>query len=70
MPTEQEKQWIAAWRCASPELARIRNQELRQLEDIVGLRLLGAGTKPEQSSGLIAFQAWMMRMRVRDLLEE
>ena len=70
MPTEQEKKWIAAWRIASPELERIRNQELRQLDDSEGLRLLGAGPNPEQSSGLIAFQAWMKRMRIRDTREE
>ena len=69
MPTGQEKQWIAAWRSAGPELERGRNQELRQLDEPAGLQLLGAWTTPEQSSGLVAFQALMMRMRVRDLLK-
>jgi hypothetical protein len=35
-PTEQEKQWIAAWRSAGPELERIRNEELRALSDEQG----------------------------------
>ncbi len=38
MPTEQEKQWIAAWRSAGPELERIRNEELRSLSDVEGTR--------------------------------
>ena len=38
MPTEQEKQWIAAWKKAGPELERIRNQELRNLSDEEGTR--------------------------------
>jgi len=38
MPTEQEKQWIAAWRTAGPELERIRNEELRNLSDGEGTR--------------------------------
>lgn len=71
--TEQEKQqlWIAAWRRAGPELERIRNEELRKLDDSAGLRLLGCGTgKPETQNGLVAFQSWMMRMRVLQLMEQ
>ena len=68
MPTEQEKQWIAAWRHAGPELERIRNEELRQLDEQEGTRratLLGVvlpvPTHPD--SGLIEFQRWMKRWR-------
>ena len=32
--TEQEKRWIEAWRIAGPELKRIRDDELRSLDDI------------------------------------
>lgn len=38
MPTEQEKQWIEAWKKAGPELERIRNEELRNLSDEEGTR--------------------------------
>jgi LmbE family N-acetylglucosaminyl deacetylase len=48
MPTEQEKQWIEAWRIAGPALERIRNEELRNLSDEEGTRkatLLGVPAK-------------------------
>ena len=67
MPTELEKQWMAAWRRAGPELERIRNEELRQRDDRVGLQLLGATLAQPRQSGLIAFQAWMMRLLVTEL---
>ena len=71
MPTEQEKQWIAAWRFAGPELERIRNDELRNLDDESTMRQLGAG-KPlrQELNGLAIFQSWMMRLRVKQLLEK
>ena len=71
--TEQEKQqlWITAWRRAGPELERIRNEELRNLDDSAGLMLLGAGARgAEPQCGLVAFQAWMMRLRVLQLMKE
>ena len=68
MPTEQERQWIAAWRRAGPELERIRNEELRQLDEQEGTRLatlLGVMSPvPTRSeSGLMEFQRWMKRWR-------
>lgn len=68
MPTEQEKQWIAAWRLAGPELERIRNEELRQLDEQEGTRLatlLGvvSPVPARRESGLLEFQRWMMRWR-------
>lgn len=67
MPTELEKQWIAAWRRAGPELERIRREELRQLDDSAGLQLLGAGCPRQLQSGLVTFQAWMMRLLIKEL---
>lgn len=67
MPTEAEKQWMAAWRRAGPELDRIRRDELRALDCHAGLRLLGAGAGSKETTGLIAFQAWMMRLMVKQL---
>jgi hypothetical protein len=71
MPTELEKQWMAAWRRAGPELERIRNEELQMRDDRIGLKLLGALHPQPQSiqSGLVAFQAWMMRLRVKQLMK-
>ena len=42
MVTEQEKQFIDVWKFAGPELERMRNDELKQLNESTGLRLLGA----------------------------
>jgi hypothetical protein len=67
---EQEQQWVATWRHAGPQLERIRNEELRSLDESAGLRLLGAGQRSSgQTSGLIAWQAWMMRLRVLELMK-
>lgn len=66
MPTELEKQWIAAWRRAGPELERIRNEELRGLSDTAGaLRVTSLGvdipTESRADSGLRQFQIWMKK---------
>ena len=73
MPTEQEQNWIDAWRYAGPRLEQIRRDELRSLDESAGARLLGAGVqRPANtpSSGLATFQAWMMRLRVLELMRE
>jgi hypothetical protein len=72
MPTEQEKRWIAAWRSAGPELERIRNEELRSLDESEGFRLLGANPLPkaEGMNGMAIQQAWFMRMRVKQLMKD
>jgi len=67
MPTEIEKQWIAAWRRAGPELERIRRAELQALDDAAGYKLLGATNVQHPQSGLVTFQAWMMRHLVKQL---
>jgi len=67
MPTEIEKQWIAAWRRAGPELERIRKAELQALDDSAGYKLIGAANVQHPQSGLVTFQAWMMRLHVRQL---
>lgn len=67
MPTDVEKQWMAAWRRAGPELERIRREELQQLDDSAGLKLLGAGSQRQPQSGLVTFQAWMMRLLIKEL---
>ncbi len=69
-PTEQEKQWIAAWRSAGPELERIRNEELRAMSDEQGTlkaTLLGVFERQplSESSGLFEFQKWMILWRKR-----
>ena len=66
--TDQEKRFLDAWRHAGPELERIHNEELRQLDEQEGTRLatlLGVVTevRSRSDSGLVEFQRWMMRWR-------
>ena len=68
MPTDLEKQWMAAWRSAGPELERIRHEELRALSDEEGTRQvtwLGIDVSVEVrvDTGLRQFQIWMKRWR-------
>lgn len=67
MATELERQWMAAWRQAGPELERIRNEELRALDDSAGFKLLGRSNGQHPQTGLVTFQAWMMRLLIREL---
>ncbi len=68
MPTPAEQQFIDAWRYAAPRLEEIKRQELRQLDENAGLRMIAASQTIEPaSSGLIQFQAWMMRLRVTEM---
>ncbi len=68
MPTEAEQRFIQAWRYAGPELDKIKRRELEELDESAGLRTIGAPVAFERPySGLIEFQAWMMRMRVVQL---
>ncbi len=71
MPTENEKKWIAAWRSAGPELERIRREELRDMPEHSGLKLLGAMNVANESlNGLVIFQAWMSRLRILELQKQ
>ncbi len=70
MPTDLEKQWMAAWRRAGPELERIRNEELRALDDSAGYKLLGKSNGQHPQTGLVTFQAWMMRLLVKELTQK
>ena len=68
MPTDAEQKFIQAWRYATPELEEIHRRELLELDESAGLKMIGAAAQPERPpSGLIEFQAWMMRMRVIEL---
>lgn len=68
MPTDAEQRFIQAWRYAAPELEKIQRRELRELDESAGLRMIGAPAQSDRpDSGLIEFQAWMMRMRVMQL---
>jgi hypothetical protein len=71
MPSEHEKQWIAAWREAGPELERIRNEELKALDESAGQQLLQSGSRQVYAtdlSGLVVFQAWMSRWYIMQLI--
>ena len=68
MATEQEKRWVDAWRIAGPELERLRKQELVDMDEADGLKLLGAFKRDETCmSGLATMQNWFMRWRVIEL---
>ncbi len=68
MPTEAEQRFIQAWRYAGPELEKIKRRELEELDESAGLRTIGGPVAFERPySGLIEFQAWMMRLRVIQL---
>ncbi len=68
--SELEKQWIAAWRIAGPELERIRNEELRKMDESEGAKKLSKlHWEQAQFSGLAIFQSWMMRFRVLELMK-
>lgn len=38
MATDDERRWVETWRRAGPELERIRNEELRNLDESAALR--------------------------------
>jgi len=77
MPSETEKRWIAAWRLAGPELERIRREELRSLPETP---IVEPAETPEDaatraarekaSCGLVAWQQWMMRLRILELQKQ
>ncbi len=67
---EAQQRFIDGWRIAGPELERIRNEELRQLESNRGAQMMSKATpRDAQFSGLAIWQSWMMRLRVLELLE-
>lgn len=68
--TESEQRFIEAWAMAGPELERIRQAELRQLDQRAGILMISRKfPEPAQFSGLAVFQSWMMRLRVIELMK-
>ena len=67
-------QWVQQWKNAAPVLQAIRDEELRQLGENDGAKMLGAGghRAPEsfEANGLAIWQSWMMRLRVIELLND
>jgi len=49
MSTPPEQRFIDAWRFAAPRLEQIRREELRQLDEDAGLRMIGAGEPTEHA---------------------
>jgi hypothetical protein len=74
MPTETEKLWLAAWRRAGPELERIRREELRNLPETPVVEPpedpATGYAREKASSGLVAWQQWMMRLRILELRKQ
>jgi hypothetical protein len=64
------RRWVQVWKHAGPELARIRRQELRQLDTYAAIALLcgpadyrEAPRAPKPTSGLIEQQRLLRRLR-------
>ena len=70
------RDWMAQWRQAAKELARIRAAELRQLRasdqlDAMGLLDICPGSPPNpHDSGLVIQQKWFIRQRLLQLAAE
>jgi hypothetical protein len=69
---ERGRQWVAAWKRATPELERIRREELRQLDTYTAISWLCgpadyhvAPRAPKPSSGLVEQQRLFQKLRPR-----
>jgi hypothetical protein len=67
MPTPNEQRWLAAWRYAGPELQRIRNEELRNLDNTLVPSTPEPPAESPYENGLVILQAWMMRFHCLQL---
>ncbi len=66
-----EQEWMQAWRVASIELPKIRDAELRELDENAGLDLLEASeTSMASMKGLVLQQAWFTRVHPLQLQAE
>jgi len=71
MATPEQKLWVEAWRRAGPRLQQVRDAELKSLDENAGLRFLNSKPPVDpRHSGMVAFQAWMMRWRALQLQRE
>ena len=68
--TDNEREWMQAWRSAGVALEKVRREELRALDGRKALALLTGPAnyrkeprKPRQSSGLVEQQRWFMKAR-------
>ncbi|MBX3423868.1 MAG: hypothetical protein KF752_20110 [Pirellulaceae bacterium] len=58
MTLPPEKIWAMQWKAAAPELKRIRDQELRNLDSHTGF----PAQQSPYENGLVIWQRWMMRL--------
>lgn len=66
-----EQRFIDAWRIAAPVLEKVRHQELRQLDEQAGARMIASTSHADHPiNGLAIFQSWMMRLRVLELTKQ
>jgi hypothetical protein len=73
MPPEYAQEWLRQWQSAAPQLRRIREEELRKLNDVES----PSADKPVARkklthadalrNGLAIQQAWFMRQRILDI---
>jgi hypothetical protein len=69
---ERGRQWVAAWKRATPELERIRREELREIDAYKAIALLCGPADyriepraPKPTSGLVEQQRLFRRLRPR-----
>lgn len=61
--TDDMRRWVETWRQAGPELAALRREEVRTMDNVVAMQQLGdcfndatRNRPPRESSGLVEMQ--------------
>ena len=69
-PDPDLKRWVDNWRILGPELERIKRQELRRLDSVEAVGILGdafdqavASAPSQPTSGLVEQQYWFQKLR-------
>ena len=66
---EMMRKWVQTWKEAAPELEAIRQQEVRDADNLLSLELLEPAfnhavesRSPRESSGLLDMQDWFAKI--------
>lgn len=62
-PDPNHKKWAMQWKAAGPALQKIRDEELKKLDE---KRLLELADEDPWQNGLVLFQRWMIRKAILD----
>jgi len=67
-------EFARSWKIAGDEMERLRSDRLEKMAPEAGARLMGAVDSSSQesmySNGLARWQVWMMRWRMKNLMEK